>query len=153
MRPLFQKSFVAAAAILVAADQYTKWLSHKLIPPGGQVNVLSFFGFVNVINRGAAFGSLQNLGNIPFMILAGIAIIIVLAIAYRDRENRVGLVLILSGAAGNLIDRAMLAHVRDFIDLHAGSHHWPAFNLADSYLTIGVILILAKEVFKEKNHS
>ena len=55
MRPLFQKSFVAAlaaAAILVAADQYTKWLSHKLIPPGGQVNVLSFFGFVNVINRG-----------------------------------------------------------------------------------------------------
>ena len=153
MRPLFQKSFIAAlgaTVVLVAADQFTKWLAHRLIPPGGQVDVFSFFGLVNVINRGAAFGSLQGVSNSLFMAIAGIAVILVLALTYKERDNRAELVLVLSGAIGNLLDRVMLAHVRDFIDLHAGQHHWPAFNFADSYLTIGVALILLKGVFKTK---
>ena len=153
MRPLFQKSFIAAlftTVVLVAADQVTKWLAHRFIPPGGQVHVLSFFNLVNVINRGAAFGSLQGVSNTIFMAVAGIAVLLVLVLAYKERDNRAELVLVLSGAVGNLLDRVMFAHVRDFLDFHAGYHHWPAFNFADSYLTVGVALILLKGVFKTK---
>lgn len=138
--------------ILVALDQATKYIAHHLVAPDGSVRLLPFLNIVNLDNPGAAFGTLQHVGNLFFIIISAVAILVVAVILAKSPKNKkpIGLVLVLSGAAGNLIDRLALGHVRDFIDVHAGSHHWPAFNFADSYLSIGIILLLISSFLQTK---
>jgi signal peptidase II len=130
------------AILVVLLDQITKLLARSFIGPLETIEVLPFLHLVSVRNEGAAFGLFKGFGNIPFIAISLIAIIVVIVLLIRGKEDRLGLALILGGAIGNLIDRIALGSVTDFVDVFAGRFHWPAFNVADSALTIGLVVMV-----------
>jgi signal peptidase II len=133
---------------VISIDQLTKYLADTLIQPGSPVEILPVLHLVNVRNIGAAFGLFKGLGNAFFIVLSLAAIAFISILLIRGKDGLLGLSLILAGAAGNLLDRLIHGHVRDFIDLSIGEHHWPAFNVADSALTIGIAILLITALFK-----
>ncbi len=139
----------AAAAAIVLADQLTKWLALAQLRPGEPVAVTSFFNLVLVFNRGAAFSFLADAPGWqqPFFItVAFVAAAVVSWMLWRQPSRRilcVGLALILGGALGNVWDRIAYGHVVDFLDFHAFGWHWPAFNVADSAISVGAALLIA----------
>jgi len=141
---------VVSAVLLGAADQATKvWAVNNLPLHEPRALVHGVFDLVHVRNTGVAFSLLSNLDPRwvhPFLILATVlALGAVLAyIAYLPCRGAapVGLGLILGGAIGNLIDRARLGYVVDFLDLYWRNHHWPTFNVADVGITVGVVLLM-----------
>lgn len=147
------KSYICLliTAVVVIADQVSKYLVRNFISPFDTINVLPFLNIVSVRNRGAAFGMFRSFGNIPFIVISLAAIIFVLYLLLQKtaalKPNyiniyKIALALILGGAIGNLIDRIFIGSVVDFIDVFAGGYHWYTFNIADSALTIGMILML-----------
>ncbi len=138
-------------AFVVAADQLSKYWVVRTLAPDGRIAVVdSFFDLVYVLNRGAAFG-LLNRADITwqktfFIVTALLALGIIIHIVRSSGENerllQVGLGLISGGASGNLIDRIRLGEVIDFLDVYVGAWHWPAFNVADSAISVGAILVL-----------
>ena len=138
----------ALAAAVVLADQLTKAmvLSHFVL--GERLEVTGFFNMVLVYNKGAAFSFLSDAAGwqTPALIVfALVAIGIVGSFIVRSPGRRLlctGLALILGGALGNLIDRFRFGSVVDFLDFHAQGWHWPAFNAADSAITLGAALII-----------
>lgn len=131
-------------------DQFTKYLIKSNVSPYEIIRVLPFFNIVYVENTGSAFGMFKSLGNIFFIIVAVLAMVFVTVLIIKDRDNRLSFSLILGGAAGNLIDRIIRGYVIDFLDLYAGRFHWPAFNVADSALTIGIFLLALRLFFGHK---
>lgn len=140
--------YIVLAIILIAIDQITKYLVFKFISSFEIVKVLPFFNLVNLRNTGSAFGMFSSLGNEIFIGISFIAIAVIIFMFWKDKEDSLGLSLILSGAIGNLLDRFFYGSVRDFIDIHAGSLHWPAFNIADAAITIGIAIIFIR-IFKQ----
>ena len=112
--------------------------------------VPGLFHITLVRNKGALFGLFQDLPDpyrsTLFTVVPGLAIVLMLVFQYRttihDMATQAGLALILGGAFGNLVDRLRLGYVIDFLDVFMGEHHWPAFNVADSCISIGVVLLL-----------
>lgn len=149
---------VVSALLLGGADQASKaWAVRNLPLYEPLVLVHGFFDLVHVRNTGVAFSLLSNLDHRwvhPFLILATVlAMGAVLAyIAYLPCRGAapVGLGLILGGAIGNLIDRARLGYVVDFLDLYWRNHHWPTFNVADVGITVGVVLLVIDMVASPK---
>lgn len=137
-------------SLVVGLDQLTKYLASAFVSPYEPIAVLPFLNLVNVKNVGAAFGLFSSLGNVFFIVITLVAIAIIMFLITKEKDGFVGLTLILSGAAGNLTDRLVFGHVRDFIDLHAGSYHWPAFNVADSALTVGIAVLIIGSLFHKK---
>lgn len=137
-----QSAYLAVSLAILVLDQFSKYLILRTLGPSDVVEILPFFRLVFVTNRGAAFGSLQGLGNVFFVVVSVVAVGIVVVLLMKGKENPLGLSFILGGAIGNLADRLRFGYVVDFLDLHAGRYHWPAFNVADSFLTIGIALIL-----------
>ena len=133
---------LAVLTALILLDQLTKYLASTMVEPFEPVVVLPFINLVNVVNPGAAFGLLSSMSNVFFIAVTLLATAIILYLLSKGEDGFWGLTLILSGALGNFIDRLALGHVRDFMDLHVGGAHWPAFNVADSALTIGVGLLI-----------
>ena len=127
----------------MALDQVTKYLVVRDIGSHRVIEVFPFFNLVHVLNRGAAFGSFQGLGNPFFIAVSFVAIGVVIFLMAAGRENPLGLSMILGGAAGNLIDRLRFGCVIDFLDVHAGIFHFPTFNVADSFLSIGIVVMVA----------
>ncbi len=141
---------LGVALVLTVLDQFSKYLTVKYLSSSFHpVKITSFFQIVYVQNRGAAFGLFQSLGNWVFVLVSIVAIGIVVYIICKEKESPIVMALILSGAAGNLIDRLRFGYVVDFLDFHVGSYHWPAFNLADTYLSIGLILLFVKIVIAD----
>ena len=134
---------------IIALDQITKYLIVNSLSPYDSIEVFSFLHIVNVRNTGAAFGSFKSLGSSFFIIVAVAAIGFVVYLLMKRTYNTFGLSLILGGAVGNLIDRVLYGQVVDFVDFSIGSYHWPAFNVADSALTVGIIIILMTSVFRK----
>jgi len=136
------------SAAVAAADLATKaWVSSAF--RAGDVHVVTpFLNLVLWHNPGAAFSFLAGAGGWQRWFFVGVTIAVsavLLAMLRRSGGNRLlasALALVLGGAAGNLWDRLTLGHVVDFIQLHAGGYYWPAFNVADSAITVGVVLIL-----------
>jgi signal peptidase II len=146
------KRALSAALIVVAIialDQVTKYLIVNSLSSYDSIEVFSFLHIVNVRNTGAAFGSFKSLGSSFFIIVAVAAIGFVVSLLIKRAYNMFGLCLILGGAVGNLIDRILYGQVVDFVDFSIGSYHWPAFNVADSSLTVGIIVILMTSVFRK----
>lgn len=153
---------------IVLMDQATKWLIVEhlfrpqlydamsfwtwLVSSGPQIgpsywDVLPFLNLVMVWNDGVSFGMLQDLGDNAPIILSGFALVIALGmfiwIWFVDNALMAyGLSLVVAGAIGNILDRVRFGAVIDFLDFHAFGYHWPAFNIADSAISIGVILIV-----------
>jgi|SRR6185503_3402064 len=145
------------AAAVVVADQLVKWIVLARFAPGEGLVVTGFFNLVLVFNKGAAFSFLAREAGWQTPLLAGFALVaagIVSVLIVRSPEKdllRAALALILGGALGNVIDRLRFGHVVDFLDFHAAGWHFPAFNVADSAITIGAaLLILDGLVFHEK---
>lgn len=140
--------FLLLAAAIVGVDQLTKWAVRSTIERGDAIELLPFFRLVHVTNTGAAFGILQGAG--PLLIiasLAGLAAIMVYLFnpGFAHPVLRLGLACMLGGAIGNLIDRVAEGRVVDFLKVP----NWPAFNVADSAITIGVGILLWSILFQE----
>lgn len=147
----------ALAALIVVADQLTKWAILANFAYGERLQITGFLNLVLVYNKGAAFSMFADASGwqTPLLIVfALVAAGIVGTLIVKNPHKRLlclGLALILAGAIGNLIDRLRYGHVVDFLDFHAMGWHWPAFNVADSAITIGaVLLILEGLVHQEK---
>jgi signal peptidase II len=135
---------------VITLDQITKYLVISYIGPFDSVEILPFLHLVSVRNTGAAFGMFRNFGGIFFIGISAVAIIFVIWLIFTSKYNYFGLSLVLGGAIGNLIDRVRYGKVVDFIDFSVGSFHWPAFNVADSSLTVGIIIIFLILLLKKK---
>tara|TARA_B100001063_G_scaffold238872_1_gene261607 strand:- start:416 stop:895 length:480 start_codon:yes stop_codon:yes gene_type:complete len=140
--------------LIIFFDQLTKILVIKNFQLYESLSVLPFFNLTFVVNYGFAFGFLNNPSlNQMIVILVIFSIItyfLYLLIKTQDNFFRFSLILVLSGAVGNFIDRILYGFVIDFIDIYLGSYHWPAFNLADSSITLGFILIMFNILFLNK---
>lgn len=136
------------AALIIALDQATKtWIVHDIMAPPRWIEVTSFFNIVMVWNKGASFGLFSTQSPWTQAILGGFAIVISIVLAvwmYRARSKwlAVALGLVIGGALGNAIDRAIYGAVADFLDFHADSYHWPSFNVADIAISVGVVMLL-----------
>jgi signal peptidase II len=140
-------SWLALAAFIVAADQLTKYLVARSFALGESVAITSFFNLVLVLNPGAAFSFLSDQagwqrGFFIAIALAASAWIVYLLVKHpRERLFALALTLVLAGAIGNVIDRILVGAVVDFLDFHVAGYHWPAFNVADSAITCGAVLL------------
>ena len=141
---------------LVALDQWTKALITAWFKLGDSVPITSFFNLVLVYNKGAAFSFLSDAGGWqrPFFIgLTCVALVAMFWMLVKYRAETVfrwGLMLVVAGAIGNLIDRVRLGQVVDFLDFHAGGWHFWAFNVADSAITVGAALLIIDSFFGKK---
>ncbi|MEO1767982.1 signal peptidase II [Thiobacter aerophilum] len=141
-------SWYGLAVVLIALDQASKaWVTTHFLP-GEQRTVTPFFNLVLAHNTGAAFSLLAEAGGwqrVFFIAVALIATAVIVWLIERHREEPrfcFALSLILGGALGNLIDRLRLGYVVDFLDFHAAGWHWPAFNVADTAITVGALLLV-----------
>ncbi|MBX3498691.1 MAG: signal peptidase II [Alphaproteobacteria bacterium] len=148
------------AAITIVADQASKWLLQDMLQKQPVIEVIpGFFNLVMVWNRGISFGMLGGAGALPPWVLSAIAVAICIALffwlrAARSRWTAWAIGLVIGGAIGNVVDRARWGAVFDFADFYIGRWHWPAFNVADAAIVIGVLALLAESlmpgVTKEK---
>lgn len=138
---------------ILLLDQVAKWLAARYLPLNLPVPVIEgFFNLTYVRNKGAAFGILAGSSawlRRPLLILFSVAAIafIVRLLVYLPRSERLlatALTIILGGAVGNLIDRIVYGEVIDFLDFYWSVYHWPAFNVADACITVGVLLTLGR---------
>lgn len=144
--------FLLLAAAVVGVDQLSKWFIRVQLDRGDSWEVTAFFKIVHTTNSGAAFGILQNAG--PLLVVTSVMGMVAIFVflfnpGFAHPLMRAGLALMLGGAIGNLIDRVANGRVVDFLEVP----HWPAFNLADSAITIGVLLLLWAMLQEPKNEA
>jgi signal peptidase II len=160
--PLMRPAELVAIGTIVGVDQLTKFLVRSTIPLYAKRTAIPrLLDFTHVQNTGAAFGVL-NAADFPFKsaVMIGIAALALVAISLYARQlgsheklSRYGLALILGGAFGNLIDRAVAGYVVDFVDVYWGDAHFWAFNVADAAITIGAILVLLEMIGLGRRHA
>ena len=137
-----------AGGIILILDHLTKWLIRDIVLDSEYyIEITGFFNLVEVWNRGVSFGLFASSSPWTPVLLSALAIgiSIVLLVWLRKAETlllSIALGIVIGGAVGNVIDRILWGHVFDFLDFHIAGYHWPAFNVADSAITIGVALIL-----------
>ncbi len=140
--------WLALAALLAALDQLSKFAIARILNADGNLEVAPFFNLVLVHNRGAAFSLLSSAPGWQRELFIAIAVIASAWVIYLLRRYPrqtlfcIALSLILGGAIGNVIDRMLFGAVIDFLDFHLGGYHWPAFNVADSAITCGAVLLI-----------
>ncbi|MES2182018.1 MAG: signal peptidase II [Pseudomonadota bacterium] len=142
------RKWLVVSAIVIALDLYTKHLIQGAFQFGDHITITSFFDLVRYHNEGAAFSFLAEAGGwqkVFFSVVSMVAIIVISYLLHKHRQEKVfclGLALILGGAVGNLYDRLTLGYVVDFLFFHIHDLYWPAFNVADSAICIGVATLL-----------
>lgn len=150
----------SVSGILVVVDQYTKLMVSLHIPLNYSVKVIEdFFNLTHIRNSGVAFGLFASEQSeykaLMFVTISAIAIMAILVIFHQTPKEKkmvqTGLILIFSGAIGNLIDRSLHGEVIDFVDFFIKGYHFPAFNIADSCITIGVALMVIDLFSGESN--
>ena len=144
--------FLVVSALIVALDQWTKlWIEGALAVHERVEVVPGFFNLVHVRNTGIAFGLFPaggELGGTLLLAVLGLVALVIVSVYFRSTSDReplllLALSLVLGGAVGNLVDRILFRAVTDFLDVYVGAYHWPAFNVADSGVTVGIVLMLA----------
>lgn len=146
------------SGIVLLLDQLTKLAAREHLELYQAKEVGQFWNWTLAYNEGAAFSFLANQGGWQKIVFGLIALIVSIGLIYYILAKSYAWVagiafsLILGGALGNLFDRIIAGKVTDFIDWHVGVHHWPAFNLADSAISIGVTLLIIESLFFSKNH-
>ena len=149
-------------ALVISLDAATKWLASRFLSYGEPIELTGFFNLTLLHNHGAAFSFLASQDGWQRWGFSALALGVSLGLLFwllrlapaaetraqqRNGVLKIGIALIIGGALGNLIDRLSLGYVVDFLDFHAAGYHWPAFNVADSAITVGVGLLLLAEVF------
>ena len=167
---------IALILFVILCDQMSKWMVTELImrneqsdivfnfwrwmidppvkPEYMSFEILPFYNIVLVWNYGVSFGMFNNHSPENALLLSGISAVIafVLMLWMLDTKSKflgIALALVIGGAFGNIIDRLRFGAVIDFIDVHAAGYHWPAFNLADSCIVVGIAAIIIHSVFIE----
>jgi len=150
-----RKYHIIIATLVVLIDRMTKWLIAEKITMDDSVDVIpGLFRLTHVQNKGAAFGLFSESPSefkVAMLILFSVAALaVVSALLWKNgnamNATAVALSLVFGGALGNLWDRVAAGRVIDFLDFYVGSHHWPAFNVADSAIVVGALLLLS-EIF------
>jgi len=140
------------ALVVLIADQISKAAILDLMQPPRVIEILPVFNIVLAMNRGVSFSLFANHGELTPYLLTGVALVMVAALLWwlrsaETRATRFAIGLVVGGALGNVIDRVRYGAVVDFLDVHVGAWHWPAFNVADSAITIGAILLMLDALF------
>ena len=142
-------SYAGLAALAVALDQWIKYLVETRLALHEQVDILPFLALYRTYNTGVAFSMLSSFGDTGLIVISLAVIAFVLYLASRSTGDqflaRIGFALIVGGAIGNLIDRAVYGHVIDYILFHTPVWSFAVFNLADAFITVGAIMVLAEE--------
>lgn len=152
----FRYGLLAISALVVILDQLSKYVIRNNFDLYEMKNFIPGWNWILIYNEGSAFGFLDKQGGWQQFMFGGIAIIVAVALVYYLLWKSyhwlagLGFSFILGGALGNLIDRIADGRVTDFIDWYAGTYHWPAFNLADSFITVGVALLIIEGIFVSK---
>lgn len=140
--------FLWITVAVVIADQVTKYFALKHLMRS-EIAIAPFLNFALAFNTGAAFSFLSDAGGWQNLFFVGVAAVVSIVILFmirrlgaNDLQVAVALMLVLGGAVGNVIDRVRYGYVVDFIDVYYRSWHWPTFNIADSAITIGAILLI-----------
>ena len=145
-KPLYK--WFGISAIIVVLDLYTKHLIQNAFDYGEHLTITRFFDLVRYHNEGAAFSFLADAGGWQKWFFSGVSMVAVVVITYliKKHQNQTlfcsGLALVLGGAIGNLYDRLTLGYVVDFLSFHVNGLFWPAFNVADSAICVGVAFLL-----------
>ena len=149
MNNLKMLKWLVLSLLAVVLDQVSKWVVDSSMQLYQSIPLVPYFNLTYVRNTGAAFSFLSEAGGWQRWFFAGLAIVISIVIAVwlaRLKQHEallaVALSLVLGGAIGNLIDRLAYGYVIDFLDVYYQTWHWPAFNVADSAITLGVVLML-----------
>jgi signal peptidase II len=147
---------LAIAGLVVVLDQLTKWAILTWLERA--IALTPFFNLVLVWNRGVSFGMFDSASRLGPWVLSGLALaVVVLLLGWLRRADHpltaAGLGLIIGGAIGNVIDRVRFGAVIDFLDFHALGWHWPAFNVADSAICVGALLLLVDGLLMPRRHS
>jgi signal peptidase II len=146
------KTYLFLALFVLIADQVSKWWAQMSLPMAQAIKVTDFLNWFLIYNPGAAFSFLSQAGGWQrwfFTIIGIIAAVVIIWLLQKNTQDRpfcIALALILGGAIGNVLDRLLYGAVVDFIDVHYQGWHWPAFNLADSAISIGATLIVINEI-------
>lgn len=137
------------SALVIMLDQLSKWLISNWLDLYQTVEILPFFNLTLAHNYGAAFSFLASAGGWQrwFFVVLAVSISAALTVWLKRlptnaKLEAASLALILGGAIGNVIDRLLYGYVVDFLDLYYGSYHWPAFNIADSAICVGAVLLI-----------
>ena len=144
-----QLKWLWISLLVIVLDQATKQIAESLLPIHQAVNVIPYFDWYLTYNKGAAFSFLADAGGWQRWLFTLIAIVISSIIVQwlyklprEETMTAVSLSLILGGAVGNLIDRVYLGHVIDYIQIWLGSYPWPAFNIADTSIFLGAVMLI-----------
>lgn len=147
------KRFIPTVLLILFLDQVSKVVVERLLPLGHSVQLLPCFALTHVQNTGAAFGIFAQSNKL----FIGLTVVILALLVKMHKElttqgawARVGIAFVWGGALGNLVDRLRNGAVTDFLDVYWKSWHWPAFNVADSAITVGVSLLLLQNFLTEK---
>ena len=146
------------AIIIIIADQSSKWwIFEKIMQPPRIINVNEYFNLVLTWNNGISFGLFNNDNEINALIISLIAAVIIIFLMRllsksKSRKLSIGLGMIIGGAIGNVIDRSIYGAVMDFLDVHINVYHWPAFNIADSGITVGALILVFDSLFSQRKN-
>jgi|TARA_B110000259_G_scaffold182683_1_gene226676 signal peptidase II len=142
--------YLFITSLVIVFDQVSKWLMVSWLSLYETVVVMPYFNLTMAHNEGAAFSFLSQAGGWQRWLFIGLALVISVVLLVwlaklkpTEKLEAISLSLILGGAIGNVIDRISYGYVIDFIDLYIGHNHWPVFNIADSAICIGAILLVA----------
>jgi signal peptidase II len=143
-------SWLGLSALLILADQWSKaWATASLVYRQPVPVIDGFWNWTLVHNYGAAFSFLSDAGGWQRWFFSGLAVVISVALAVvlartprSDWRTALPFALVIAGALGNLVDRLRFGYVVDFVDWYYGSYHWPAFNVADSAIVVGAVLLV-----------
>ena len=142
------------SSLVVLLDHATKWLAEGMLDPYRPVPLAPLLNLTLMYNEGAAFSLLSGAGGWQRWLFAGFALVLsvllviwLLRLGSGERFMAGALSLVAGGAVGNLIDRVLTGRVVDFIDVYVGDWHWPAFNVADSAIVIGVAMLFVHTLF------
>ena len=151
--------WLSLAVLVIVLDQYSKWLVLQHFELYQTLRLTSWFNLTLAYNTGAAFSFLNDAGGWQrwlFVVLAVVisgVLLVWLRRAQQLRLQALALALVIGGAIGNVIDRVRLGYVVDFIDWHYRDWHWPVFNIADSAISVGVVLLIADSLFNADTSS
>ncbi len=148
---------LVVAGLIIVCDQISKYyILHHFLGLNSYIQFGDYFNVVRAWNTGVSFSMFNNYGNVGAYVLSGIAIAVVWALfkwlrTEKSKLVQVALGMIMGGAIGNVIDRLRLGAVFDFLDFHIGEKHWPAFNVADSFICIGAGLVILSAIILKFN--
>jgi signal peptidase II len=152
------KKLVVISGLVVVFDQITKLLISSKLPLHHSITVIpGFFDITHILNPGGAFGFMahqsSSLRSVLFLVISSLAVCLIFYFYKNTPQTHPwlasGFALVFGGAIGNLIDRFRFGSVVDFLDVYMGNYHWPAFNIADSAISIGITIFLFHLLFRK----